>query len=81
VHASDNEPDVFTYFSFAGGTWFPRVSDDGTGLAGTSRGEMDNGVPPGLEQLFTFRVDGVVDVYGPVATEATTWGGVKAMYR
>jgi hypothetical protein len=92
VNATDNdphvacpqrpdEPDVIAFFSFVGGTWFSRVSDNGTGLAGTSRGELDNGVPPGLEQLFTFRVDGVVDVYGPVATEATTWGRVKAMYR
>ncbi len=92
VNAADNdphvacpqrpdEPDVFAFFSFVGGSWFARVSDNGTGLAGTSRGEMDNGVPPGLEPLFTFRVDGVVDVYGPVATEATTWGRVKALYR
>lgn len=78
----DNEPDMIAYLSFRGGTWFPRVSDDGVGLAGNSVGELDGDVPAPLQTLgYIFRVDGTFDVYGPVATKQTTWGAVKALYR
>jgi hypothetical protein len=77
-----NQSDVNTFFTFTGGTWFSRVSDNGNGLEGASTGELDDNVPtPLAAQGYIFRVDGTVDVYGPVATEATTWGRVKAMYR
>jgi len=78
----ENDPDMVTYLSFLGGTWFPRVSDHGTGLAGNGAGELDDVVPAVLTALgYIFRVDGTFDVYGPVATKQTTWGAVKAMYR
>lgn len=77
-----NPPDVTAYFMFIGGTWFPRVSHDGAGFRGKSEGELDNNVPADLQSLgYIFRVDGRLDVYGPVAVEPTTWGRVKALYR
>jgi len=77
-----NEPDLIAYFSFVGGTWFPQVSSDGDGFEATDRGELDDDVSPALQFLgYIFRVDGVIDIDGPVPVETTTWGGVKALYR
>ncbi|HEU4365538.1 MAG TPA: hypothetical protein VFT13_08760 [Candidatus Krumholzibacteria bacterium] len=93
VHVNDDDPwiacpqvpdvpDVTALFSFAGGTWFSRVSSDGVGMQGMSEGELDGDVPAPLPALgYIFRVDGTFDVYGPVAVETTTWGRVKALYR
>jgi hypothetical protein len=75
-------PDVYAYFMFVGGSWFSRVSNHGVGWNAVSEGELDGNVPPDLQALgYTFRVDGSVDIDGPVATSPTTWGRVKALYR
>jgi hypothetical protein len=77
-----NAPDVVADLTFAGGTWFSRVSSHGIGLTGLSQGELDNNVSAGLQALgYIFRVDGTVDIFGPVAIQPTTWGAVKALYR
>ncbi len=77
-----DEPDVGAFFTFIGGTWFSRVSNDGVGFDAISEGELDDNVSAELRALgYTFRVDGTVDIYGPVATEPVTWGRVKALYR
>ena len=77
-----DKPDLHAYLSFIGGTWFARVSHDGTGFVGLDLGEIDDNVPAGLQALgYTFRVDGTVDIFGPVPVMPTTWGRVKALYR
>src|SRR5688572_8408368 len=71
----ESQPDVTAYLAFTGGTWFSRVSNQGKGLTGISEGELDNSVPAGLAALgYIFRVDGNVDIFGPVAVQSTTWG-------
>jgi len=75
-------PDVYASFVFVGGSWFSGVSHQGVVLSAGSEGELDGDVPPDLQALgYTFRVDGSVDIDGPVATSPTTWGRVKALYR
>ncbi len=77
-----NPPDVVAYFAFIGGSWFDRVSHNGAGFDAGSRGELDYDVSPVLQALgYIFRVDGTVDIDGPVPVEMTTWGRVKALYR
>jgi hypothetical protein len=75
-------PDVNAYFTFVGETWFARVSSHGVGLTGKSEGELDKSVPAELQAPgYIFRMDGTVDIFGPVAVTPTTWGRVKALYR
>ena len=77
-----DEPDMTAYLTFVGGTWFSLVSNQGVGFNGKSEGELDGNVPAELRALgYTFRVDGSVDIYGPVAVTSATWGSIKALYR
>ncbi|HEX5133006.1 MAG TPA: hypothetical protein VFX92_11045, partial [Candidatus Krumholzibacteria bacterium] len=77
-----NPPDVTAYFTFTGGAWYPRASNNGVAFQAVSQGELGHDVPAPLEALgYVFQVDGTVDIYGTVAVEETTWGRVKALYR
>ncbi|MCI0452531.1 MAG: hypothetical protein L0Z51_09115 [Candidatus Latescibacteria bacterium] len=78
----DDVADIDVFFHFVGGLWFDRVSNDEDGLAGHGRCEMEAEVPAPLQSLgYVIRVDGVVDIDGPVPVTSTTWGAVKALYR
>ena len=76
------EDDWGAFFQFISGSWFERVSHDGVGYSGMSKGELDYLVSSELQALgYTFRADGSVDIYRPLAVTTTTWGAVKALYR
>lgn len=75
-------PDVVAGFTFIGGSWFGRVSNNGIGFSGFSQGELDDNIPAELKALgYSLRVDGIVDIYAPLAVTPMTWGAVKALYR
>jgi hypothetical protein len=68
------------YFTFTGGAWFERVSDNGVGFDGVSHGQLDIDVAMPAS-YYIFVVDGEVDIYATLPTRETTWGAVKALYR
>jgi hypothetical protein len=80
-----DDPDIYALFDIVGGSWFPGVGG-GNAPYGVFKGELtghnpDN-VPDELKALgYVLRIDGVMDIFAPVATQPTTWGRVKAMYR
>ncbi|HKW14702.1 MAG TPA: hypothetical protein VJS69_09485 [Candidatus Krumholzibacteria bacterium] len=80
---TDNRPDVFMSFSFIGGSWLHRVAP---GSLSYGRGEIPGSypdmIPAPLRALgYVLRIDGTINVTGPVATEPVTWGHVKSLYR
>lgn len=82
----DDEPDVRSFFTFSGGSWFYRVVSHGSGLSGICMGELPGHypdlVPEPLRALgYVLRIDGNMDIFGPVATTPSTWGYVKTLYR
>ena len=80
----EDRPDVFAGFVFTGGSWFSRVSSNGTGLTGNFEGEINypDDTPIPLQILgYVLHVDGSISVQSPVAVEPATWGRVKSLYR
>lgn len=80
---TDNRPDVYMSFSFVGGSWYNRVA---AGTLSFGRGEIPGSypdmIPEPLRALgYLLRIDGSMDIIGPVATEPMTWGHVKSLYR
>jgi hypothetical protein len=80
---TDDRPDVYLSFSFVGGSWFNRLAP---GTVSYGRGEIPGSypdmIPEPLRALgYVLRIDGSIDVVGPVAAEPVTWGHVKALYR
>jgi hypothetical protein len=77
-----DNPDVPSWFTFVGGIWFDRVSNNGDGFEAAHKGELYFDVPPELQPLgYVCGIDGVVDIDGPVVIQSSTWGAVKALYR
>jgi hypothetical protein len=82
-----DRPDVQTWFTFSGGSWFHRVSSGGIGMTGVGEGEVHDrypyNVPVQLRVMgYIFPIDdGTMDIFGPVATKPTTWGHVKSLFR
>jgi hypothetical protein len=82
----DDRPDVRMYFAFSGGAWLYKVMSGGIGLSAIGDGELPGHypelVPEALRSLgYMLRIDGTMDIFGPVKTRPVTWGHVKAMYR
>jgi len=82
----DDQPDVHWYCAFTGGSWFYRVVSRGNGLTGIGKGELPGHypelVPEALRALgYVLRIDGSLDIVGPVATQPVTWGHVKSLYK
>ena len=79
----ENHPDAYMSFAFTGGSWFHRVSG---GVVCFGNGEIPGSypdmIPPALRPIgYVLRIDGSINVTGPVATEPSTWGRVKSLYR
>ena len=78
----EEQPDWSCSFVFTGGTWFDEASSNGTGFEGRTIGEIYGSPSPVLYAIgYRFELDGTIDVIAPVATQQSTWGAVKAMYR
>jgi hypothetical protein len=80
---TENYPDVHMFFSFVGGSWYYRVTPGAVSFAtGEIPGDYPDMIPEALRALgYVLRIDGGMDIFGPVRTEPVTWGRVKSMYR
>lgn len=80
---TEDYPDVRMLLSFIGGSWYHRVAPGTVSFGeGEIPGPYPDMIPEALRAIgYVLRVDGNLDVFGPVATKPTTWGRVKAMYR
>jgi hypothetical protein len=80
----NDNPDLAGSFVCSGGTWLYRVLSNGKGFMSSFKGEIDryDVVPAPLAAAgYVARVHGSIDLFGPVATQPTTWGYVKSLYR
>lgn len=71
------------WLQFTGGAWFDLVHDNNdVGYSATDTGEFDGDVPDAIRQVgFTIRTTSSIDIQTPLATQTSTWGAVKALYR
>lgn len=68
---------------FMGGSWFDRVSRNGVGYMAVNRGFFSGDIPLPMEILGYIgeSTGSYVDVFVPIATQETTWGKIKSLYR
>jgi len=81
-----NYPDVRMFFSFTSGSWYHLVVAGGKGMSGQSEAEIPgyylDDIPAPLQALgYVLRIEGGIDIFGAVATQQTTWGKLKSLYR
>ena len=75
-------PDVTISLSFSGGSWYHRVGNGSSSFVEGETSYYPWTVPDELRAVgYVLGINGAISVFGPVATEPTTWGRVKSLYR
>ena len=69
------------YLQIVGGEWSSFLSAHGAGFFISTYGSYDAPVDASIQQLgYNASLAGSIDIHVFVATEATTWGGIKHLF-
>lgn len=75
---------MWGYGPFIGGTWFEDVSSGDEGYAAGAAGQFTGDIPAAFRDGLGYVgkiYSTSIRITAPIATETTTWGKVKALYR